>query len=114
MAEGLDRSPPCPTRWARWATSSAARPASRVGKMRVPLGVIGIIYESPPERDRRGRRPVPQVAATPAILRGGTEALHSNQAIAACVRAGAGRRPACPSTRDAGAWRPPTARPWAS
>jgi len=58
-----------------------------VGRMRVPLGVIGIIYESRPNvtADAAG---LCLKAGNACILRGGTEALHSNQAIAACVRAG--------------------------
>ena len=58
-----------------------------VGRMRVPLGVIGIIYESRPNvtADAAG---LCLKAGNACILRGGSEALHSNQAIAACVRAG--------------------------
>ena len=58
-----------------------------VGRMRVPLGVIGIIYESRPNvtADAAG---LCLKAGNACILRGGTEALHSNQAIASCVRAG--------------------------
>ena len=64
------------------------RPAGfQVGKMRVPLGVIGIIYESRPNvtADAAG---LCLKSGNAAILRGGSEALHSNQAIAACIRAG--------------------------
>ena len=59
----------------------------QVGKMRVPLGVIGIIYESRPNvtADAAG---LCLKSGNACILRGGSEALHSNQAIAACVRAG--------------------------
>ena len=55
--------------------------------MRVPLGVIGIIYESRPNvtADAAG---LCLKAGNACILRGGSEALRSNQAIAACVRAG--------------------------
>ena len=58
-----------------------------VGRMRVPLGVVGIIYESRPNvtADAAG---LCLKAGNACILRGGTEALHSNQAIATCVRAG--------------------------
>ena len=58
-----------------------------VAKMRVPIGVIGIIYESRPNvtADAAG---LCVKAGNACILRGGSEALHSNQAIAACVRAG--------------------------
>jgi len=59
----------------------------QVGQMRVPLGVIGIIYESRPNvtADAAG---LCLKSGNAAILRGGSEALHSNQAIAACVQAG--------------------------
>ena len=59
----------------------------QVGRMRVPLGVIGIIYESRPNvtADAGG---LCLKAGNAVILRGGSEALHSNRAIAECIRAG--------------------------
>jgi glutamate-5-semialdehyde dehydrogenase len=59
----------------------------RVGKMRVPLGVVGIIYESRPNvtADAAG---LCLKAGNATILRGGSEAIRSNRAIAACVREG--------------------------
>ncbi len=59
----------------------------QVGKMRVPLGVIGIIYESRPNvtADAAG---LCLKSGNAAILRGGSEAIHSNNAIAACVQQG--------------------------
>jgi glutamate-5-semialdehyde dehydrogenase len=59
----------------------------KVGQMRVPIGVVGIIYESRPNvtADAAG---LCVKAGNAAILRGGSEALHSNQAIAACVHEG--------------------------
>ena len=59
----------------------------QVGQMRVPLGVIGIIYESRPNVtvDAAG---LCLKSGNAAILRGGSEALHSNQAIAACIQEG--------------------------
>ncbi|ALQ52230.1 glutamate-5-semialdehyde dehydrogenase [Nitrosomonas ureae] len=59
----------------------------QVGKMRVPLGVIGIIYEARPNvtADAAG---LCLKAGNAAILRGGSEAINSNQAIAACVKEG--------------------------
>jgi glutamate-5-semialdehyde dehydrogenase len=59
----------------------------QVGKMRVPLGVIGIIYEARPNvtADAAG---LCLKAGNAAILRGGSEAIRSNQAIAACVKEG--------------------------
>jgi glutamate-5-semialdehyde dehydrogenase len=59
----------------------------QVGQMRVPLGVVGIIYESRPNvtADAAG---LCLKSGNAAILRGGSEALQSNQAIAACVHEG--------------------------
>ncbi|MEX1198114.1 MAG: glutamate-5-semialdehyde dehydrogenase [Pseudohongiellaceae bacterium] len=59
----------------------------QVGQMRVPLGVIGIIYESRPNVTCEAAA-LCLKAGNAAILRGGSEALHSNQAIAACIAAG--------------------------
>ena len=61
----------------------------QVGRMRVPLGVIGIIYESRPNvtADAAG---LCLKSGNAAILRGGSEAIHSNQAISQCIHAGAG------------------------
>jgi glutamate-5-semialdehyde dehydrogenase len=59
----------------------------QVGRMRVPLGVIGIIYEARPNvtADAAG---LCLKAGNAAILRGGSEAINSNRAIAACVKEG--------------------------
>jgi len=59
----------------------------KVGMMRVPIGVVAIIYESRPNvtADTAG---LCVKSGNAAILRGGSEAIHSNQAIAACVHAG--------------------------
>ena len=59
----------------------------RIGRMRVPIGVVAIIYESRPNvtADAAG---LCVKSGNAAILRGGSEAIHSNQAIAACVHAG--------------------------
>ena len=59
----------------------------RVGRMRVPLGVIGIIYESRPNvtADAAG---LCLKSGNAAILRGGSEALRCNRAIAACMHEG--------------------------
>lgn len=59
----------------------------QVGKMCVPLGVIGIIYESRPDVTADAAA-LCLKSGNAAILRGGSEALHSNQAIAACVHSG--------------------------
>ena len=59
----------------------------QVGRMRVPLGVIGIIYESRPNVTADAAALCIK-SGNAAILRGGSEAVHSNQAIAACVQRG--------------------------
>ena len=59
----------------------------KVGRMRVPLGVIGIIYESRPNVTADAAA-LCLKSGNAAILRGGKEAIRANQAIAACVRAG--------------------------
>lgn len=59
----------------------------QVGKMRVPLGVIGIIYESRPNVTVEAAS-LCLKSGNATILRGGSEAIHSNQAVAACIRAG--------------------------
>ena len=59
----------------------------QVGRMRVPLGVIGIIYESRPNVTADAAA-LCLKAGNAAILRGGSEALNSNRAIAACIQKG--------------------------
>ena len=59
----------------------------QVGKMRVPLGVVGIIYEARPNVTADAAA-LCLKSGNAAILRGGKEAIRCNQAIAACVRAG--------------------------
>ncbi|MBU0654839.1 MAG: glutamate-5-semialdehyde dehydrogenase [Gammaproteobacteria bacterium] len=59
----------------------------QVGRMRVPLGVVGIIYESRPNVTVDAAA-LCLKSGNATILRGGSEAIHSNQAIAACVREG--------------------------
>ncbi|WP_027858881.1 glutamate-5-semialdehyde dehydrogenase [Marinobacterium jannaschii] len=59
----------------------------QIGKMRVPLGVIGIIYESRPNVTVEAAS-LCLKSGNATILRGGSEAINSNQAVAACIRAG--------------------------
>ena len=59
----------------------------QVGKMRVPLGVIGIIYESRPNVTVEAASLCIK-SGNATILRGGSEAIHSNQAIAQCINEG--------------------------
>ncbi len=59
----------------------------QVGKMRVPLGVIGIIYESRPNVTADAAA-LCLKSGNAVILRGGSEAINSNLAIAACISRG--------------------------
>ena len=59
----------------------------QVGQMRVPLGVIGIIYESRPNVTIEAAS-LCLKSGNAVILRGGSESIASNQAIAACVQKG--------------------------
>jgi len=87
MAEGLLQIAQLPDLIGAISDLSYRPSGIQVGKMRVPLGVIGIIYESRPNvtADAAG---LCLKSGNAAILRGGSEAIHSNQAIAACVHAG--------------------------
>ena len=62
----------------------------RVARMRVPLGVIGIIYESRPNVTVDAAA-LCLKSGNASILRGGSEALYSNQAIYQCIQAGLGQ-----------------------
>ena len=87
MAEGLEQIAALPDPVGEM-TDIKRRPSGiQVGKMRVPLGVIGIIYEARPNVTADAAA-LCLKSGNAAILRGGKEALHCNQAIAACVRAG--------------------------
>ena len=69
-------------------TDLVTRPTGiQVGKMRVPLGVVGIIYESRPNVTVDAAV-LCLKSGNATILRGGSEAIHSNQAIARCVQQG--------------------------
>lgn len=59
----------------------------QVGKMRVPLGVVGIIYESRPNVTIDAAS-LCLKSGNATILRGGSEAIHSNRAIAVCIQGG--------------------------
>ncbi|MEX0960626.1 MAG: glutamate-5-semialdehyde dehydrogenase [Burkholderiales bacterium] len=87
MAEGLRQVAQLPDPVGE-VTDLRYRPTGiQVGRMRVPLGVIGIIYESRPNvtADAAG---LCLKSGNASILRGGSESIHSNQAIAACVQEG--------------------------
>ena len=87
MAEGLQQIAQLPDLIGEISEMKYRPTGIQVGKMRVPLGVVGIIYESRPNvtADAAG---LCLKSGNAAILRGGSEAIHSNQAIAACVHAG--------------------------
>ena len=87
MAEGLRQVAQLPDPVGE-LTGMRSRPSGiQVGKMRVPLGVIGIIYESRPNvtADAAG---LCLKSGNAVILRGGSEAARSNQAIAGCIAVG--------------------------
>jgi len=69
-------------------SATSRRPSGlEIAKMRVPLGVIGVIYESRPNVTADAAALCIK-SGNVVILRGGTEARHSNKAIAECVQAG--------------------------
>ncbi|MEZ5505709.1 MAG: glutamate-5-semialdehyde dehydrogenase [Gammaproteobacteria bacterium] len=69
-------------------TGMSYRPSGiQVGKMRVPLGVIGIIYESRPNVTVEAAS-LCLKSGNATVLRGGSEAIHSNRAIATCIQDG--------------------------
>jgi len=87
MAEGLRQVAALPDPIGS-ITDMNFRPSGiQVGRMRVPLGVIGIIYESRPNVTADAAA-LCLKAGNAAVLRGGSEAAHSNQAIAACISRG--------------------------
>ena len=69
-------------------TDMGYRPSGiQLGQMRVPLGVIGIIYESRPNVTIDAAS-LCLKSGNATILRGGSEAIQSNQAIATCISSG--------------------------
>ncbi len=87
MAEGLLQVAALPDPIGEMSDLKYRPSGIQVGKMRVPLGVIGIIYESRPDVTADAAA-LCLKSGNAAILRGGSEAAHSNQAIAACVHQG--------------------------
>src|ERR671918_1687737 len=87
MAAGLEAiaglDDPVGAELARWQRPNGLD----IARVRVPLGVIGVIYESRPNVTADAGA-LCLKAGNAAILRGGSEAIESNRAIAACVRAG--------------------------
>jgi len=85
MAEGLEQIAALPDPVGAVDNLRFQPSGIQIGHMRVPLGVIGIIYESRPNvtADAAG---LCLKSGNATILRGGSEAIHSNRAIAACLR----------------------------
>ena len=87
MAEGLEQIAQLPDPIGEISELRTRPTGIQVGRMRVPLGVIGIIYESRPNVtiDAAG---LCIKSGNATILRGGSEAIHSNRALAELVRRG--------------------------
>ena len=85
MAEGLEQVAALPDPVGAIDNLRFRPSGIQVGHMRVPLGVIGIIYESRPNVTADAAA-ICLKSGNAAILRGGSEAIHSNRAIAACLR----------------------------
>lgn len=87
MAQGLEQVAALPDPIGEISDLKYRPSGIQVGKMRVPLGVVGIIYEARPNVTADAAA-LCLKSGNAAILRGGKEAIRCNQAIAACVRAG--------------------------
>ena len=87
MAEGLEQIVALPDPVGEISEMRYRPTGIQVGMMRVPLGVVGIVYESRPNvtADAAG---LCLKSGNATILRGGSEAIRSNTAIAACVHEG--------------------------
>jgi len=87
MAEGLEQIAALPDPIGEISDMKYRPTGIQIGKMRVPLGVIGIIYEARPNVtvDAAG---LCIKSGNAAILRGGSEAIHCNRALAALVHEG--------------------------
>ena len=87
MAQGLEQVAALPDPIGEISDMKRRPSGIQVGRMRVPLGVVGIIYEARPNVTADAAA-LCLKSGNAAILRGGKEALRANQAIAACVRIG--------------------------
>ncbi|WKJ92669.1 glutamate-5-semialdehyde dehydrogenase [Methylomonas montana] len=87
MIEGLKQVAALPDPVGEISNLSYRPSGIQVGQMRVPLGVIGIIYESRPNVTVDAAA-LCLKAGNACILRGGSESIHSNRAIAACIAKG--------------------------
>ncbi|GAB4263879.1 MAG: glutamate-5-semialdehyde dehydrogenase [Methylomicrobium sp.] len=84
MAEGLRQVAALPDPVGEISDMTYRPSGIQVGRMRVPLGVIGIIYESRPNVTVDAAA-LCLKSGNASILRGGSEAIHSNRAIASCI-----------------------------
>jgi glutamate-5-semialdehyde dehydrogenase len=87
MAQGLEQVAALPDPIGEISDMKFRPTGIQVGKMRVPLGVVGIIYEARPNVTADAAA-LCLKSGNAAILRGGKEAIRCNQAIAASVRTG--------------------------
>jgi glutamate-5-semialdehyde dehydrogenase len=87
MADGLQQIAALPDPVGEISNMNYRPSGIQVGKMRVPLGVIGIIYESRPNVTADAAA-LCLKSGNAVILRGGSEAIHSNLAIAQCITSG--------------------------
>lgn len=87
IAEGLEQIAALPDPVGEVSDMTYRPSGIQLGRMRVPLGVVGIIYESRPNVTADAAA-LCLKSGNATILRGGSEAIHSNQAIAACIRRG--------------------------
>jgi len=87
MAEGLRQVAGLPDPIGKVSAMEERPSGIKVGRMRVPLGVIGIIYESRPNVTADAAA-LCLKSGNATILRGGSEAINSNQAIADCIKEG--------------------------
>ena len=87
MADGLQQIAALPDPVGEISNMNYRPSGIQVGKMRVPLGVIGIIYESRPNVTADAAA-LCLKSGNAVILRGGSEAIHSNLAIALCITSG--------------------------
>ena len=87
MIEGLRQVATLPDPCGAVSDMNSMPSGIKVGKMRVPLGVVGIIYESRPNVTIDAAS-LCLKSGNATILRGGSEASHSNQAIAKCIQQG--------------------------
>lgn len=87
MAEGVEQVATLPDPVGEMSDIKYRPSGIQVGKMRVPLGVVGIIYEARPNVTADAAA-LCLKSGNAAILRGGSEAIRSNRAIAALVHEG--------------------------